>query len=346
MAEGLTPATIEELLTCSLCLELFREPKTLTCLHSFCKECLNEMTKTTNKYDSIVCPLCRDETAIPESGIEGLPTNFFIKNLLEVAELKSKNESLLCSNCEDGLKAMVRCIECDEFFCQKCLDAHNRLKTYQEHKVVDLKNLLSPTTSKEFHPAMKCADHDLACRFYCRTCNVLICRDCTVVDHPLATHSVANLKDVAEQCRERSLEAMGKAEKHIAHVKQVQHSCREKKEKLKTSVDTITAKLNEKKEHLIQQFIQTIEGRSSEMISQLEELMLDKVEQNERDEGQLESDLKRMGNYVLFMRNLLANGNDDEMMNMYDHLVRYVNDPDADHFEVVEERGKCIVYNI
>lgn len=260
MAEGLTPATIEELLTCSLCLELFREPKTLTCLHSFCKECLNEMTKTTNKYDSIVCPLCRDETAIPESGIEGLPTNFFIKNLLEVAELKSKNESLLCSNCEDGLKAMVRCIECDEFFCQKCLDAHNRLKTYQEHKVVDLKNLLSPTTSKEFHPAMKCADHALDCRFYCRTCNVLICRDCTVVDHPLATHSVANLKDVAEQCRERSLEAVGKAEKHIAHVKQVQHSCREKKEKLKTSVDTITAKLNGKKEHLIQQFIQTIEG--------------------------------------------------------------------------------------
>jgi hypothetical protein len=130
-------------------------------------------------------------------------------------------------------------------------------------------------------------------------------------------------------------------------------------------------------------------GRSSQMISQLEELMLDKVEQNERDEGQLESDLKRMGNYVLFMRNLLANGNDDEMMNMYDHLVRYVNDisgrnpfwldenneatptvslqPDAgddvvdnsvghlvttclgelviptlqaDHFELVEERGK------
>ena len=260
MAEGVAPASIEDLLTCSLCLELFKEPKTLTCLHSYCKDCLNEMIIKTKKYDSIPCPLCRDETEIPESGIEGLPTNFFIKNLLEVAELKSKNESLTCSNCDDGLKAIVRCVECDEFFCQECLDAHNRLKRYQEHKVVELKMLLSPTSAKQFHPAMKCLNHDLICNFYCRTCKMLVCRDCTVVDHPLASHSVANLRDVADLCRQRSREAIIKAEKHIAQVKQVQHTCREKNETLKASVDTITTKLNERRDYLIQQFTQTIEG--------------------------------------------------------------------------------------
>ena len=62
------------------------------------------------------------------------------------------------------------------------------------------------------------------------------------------------------------------------------------------------------------------------MISKLERAVQDKAVPNERDEGQLESDLKKMGNYVLFMRNLLDNGNDDEIMNMYDHLVRYVSD--------------------
>ena len=260
MAEGPAPTRIEELLTCSLCLELFREPKTLKCLHSYCKECLNELTRTSNKHDTLLCPLCRDETAIPKSGIEGLPTNFFIKNLLEVAELKSNNENLLCSNCEDGAKAIVRCLDCDQFFCQQCCDAHNRLKVYEEHKVVDLKNLLSPTLSKQFHPAMKCADHDLVCKFFCRTCNVLICRDCTVVDHHQSAHSVANLKDVARQCRERSEAALAKAEKHIANVKQVQQTYQKKKEKMKTSVETITAKVKERKEHLIQHFIQTIEG--------------------------------------------------------------------------------------
>lgn len=30
-------------LTCSVCLEYFKDPKTLTCQHSFCNECLKRM---------------------------------------------------------------------------------------------------------------------------------------------------------------------------------------------------------------------------------------------------------------------------------------------------------------
>ena len=37
-------------LTCPICLELFKTPKLLPCLHSFCKECLQDMVgKSTGK---------------------------------------------------------------------------------------------------------------------------------------------------------------------------------------------------------------------------------------------------------------------------------------------------------
>ena len=62
------------------------------------------------------------------------------------------------------------------------------------------------------------------------------------------------------------------------------------------------------------------------MITQLEQIISKQVDVTTRDERELESDLKRMNNYVLFMRNLMYSGNDDEMMTMYDNLVRYVND--------------------
>lgn len=325
MAEA--PAeTMEDLLTCSLCLELFKEPKTLTCLHSYCIECLKEMTKNNKVEVPITCPLCRDETTMPSEGIEGLPTNFFIKNMMDVMELRTKNENPQCSNCEDG-QANCRCMECEEFFCQQCLDAHNRLKTYQSHRVVDLEKLFSPASSKEFHPAMKCGTHEEVCRFYCRTCNVLICRDCTVLDHPRTEHTVANLKDIADQCREGFLEAIEKAEKHITKVKMVQDITRERRGKLAESLETMTTRLNRKKDYLIEQVSQSLESQVSGMLADVEQFVSNKIQQDEKDEKQQGSDLKRMGNYVLFMRNLLASGNDDEMMNMYEDLVRCLDDP-------------------
>ena len=49
---------IKELLKCSICLDLFIEPVTLNCQHSFCMNCINK----TNK---ISCPLCKANISIP-----------------------------------------------------------------------------------------------------------------------------------------------------------------------------------------------------------------------------------------------------------------------------------------
>lgn len=54
---------INKQMTCSVCLEVFKTPKMLPCLHSFCKECLEEVTKTCivetegKTLNSIMCSL-------------------------------------------------------------------------------------------------------------------------------------------------------------------------------------------------------------------------------------------------------------------------------------------------
>lgn len=316
---------IEELLTCSLCLDLFKEPKTLRCLHSYCVECLRKLTQ--NKEDKpITCPLCRDETVIPDEGIEDIPTNFFIKNMLDVVELKSKIENPQCSNCEEGLPAQCRCMDCEEFFCETCLAAHQRLKANVEHKILDLKKLLLPNSSKEFHPAMKCMKHQEVCKFYCQTCDVLVCRDCTVLDHTQPKHAVADLKDISDRYRDHFYEQMERAEKYIGKVENVQSITEQNKEELKKSVNKITSQLNARKDSLIEQVSETLEGQVSKMLAGIEEFVSVKMQQDEKEVKSLGSDLKRMRNYVLFMRHLLASGNDDEMMNMYEHLVCCLDD--------------------
>ena len=71
---------LEEQLTCSLCLDTFTDPRTLQCLHVFCKDCVNLAISG----QQLTCPNCRQVMPVPASGVAGLPAAFQIKCLLEI----------------------------------------------------------------------------------------------------------------------------------------------------------------------------------------------------------------------------------------------------------------------
>ncbi len=49
---------LKSLLECSICLETFEEPRTLLCLHSFCRKCLENFVDG-KRDDELNCPVCR-----------------------------------------------------------------------------------------------------------------------------------------------------------------------------------------------------------------------------------------------------------------------------------------------
>ena len=75
---------LEEQLTCPICLEQYRNPKTLPCHHSFCLDCLEEMVKRKTHKQVISCPTCRKRYRVPSDGLGGYATAFFINNLVDV----------------------------------------------------------------------------------------------------------------------------------------------------------------------------------------------------------------------------------------------------------------------
>jgi hypothetical protein len=77
MAESLR-YKFEEHLTCSVCLEPFKDPKVLPCLHSYCHVCIVKLAKNANS-NTINCPECR--LAVEVRKINSLqPTYFIIAN--------------------------------------------------------------------------------------------------------------------------------------------------------------------------------------------------------------------------------------------------------------------------
>ncbi|WAR17639.1 TRIM3-like protein, partial [Mya arenaria] len=82
---------VEEIITCSICMEIFNLPCVLPCQHTFCEHCLSSFIKdkTDRKKSNkkiVSCPLCRAVTVIKQAPYDGTA---FPKNLTVVALMDS-----------------------------------------------------------------------------------------------------------------------------------------------------------------------------------------------------------------------------------------------------------------
>ena len=264
---------IEEEITCSICGDLFTDPKTIPCLHTFCKQCIEKSIESNKKMASIVCcPLCR--TPLARDDISSVPTNFTINRLVEIfGKRKEQGKSLglreiKCSNCEDGLPAVTWCVECENSLCKHCNDAHQRMKAFKFHKTVSpqefVKNpkvVLSTPEKPEV-----CKSHDKqALDLYCKTCSSLICQDCALKDHPCETHDFDFIDDVVDEEREKIKQATASLKRLLERVrngiKRIEESDKE--------IDT-ESEANRRK-------IQGVYGEVYKLLKQQEEEALEKV---------------------------------------------------------------------
>ena len=132
---------IEEEITCSICGDLFIEPKTIPCLHTFCKQCIEKSIESNKKMASIVCcPLCR--TPLAQDNISSVPTNFTINHFVEIFRKQKKKAALQCSSCKDDLPAITWCIECENSLCEYCNDAHKRIGAFISHTTIAVEEFI------------------------------------------------------------------------------------------------------------------------------------------------------------------------------------------------------------
>ena len=203
---------IEEEITCSICGDLFTDPKTIPCLHTFCKQCIEKSIESNKKMASIVCcPLCR--TPLPRDDMSSVPTNFTINRLVEIfGKRKEADKSLQmkCGNCENRSSAVTWCVECETSLCQQCNDIHKMWKDFKSHKIVAVEEFVKNpklVLSTPEKPEV-CKSHTKqALDLYCKTCSSLICRDCTLKDHPRETHDFDFIDDVVDEEREKIKQA-------------------------------------------------------------------------------------------------------------------------------------------
>ena len=181
---------LEKEITCAVCQEHYTEPKILPCLHYYCKKCILKLALRTGSKQPISCPECREETTLPEGGVDQLKTAFFVnrfKSNFSVLQRVHGKVEVMCEECtESGDNAESFCRQCAVFICMECAKQHKRMKSFSSHEVVSLEDLKQgrarEIATKE-PPIKKCDVHEEPLIIFCSDCNSLICRDCTVIIH-------------------------------------------------------------------------------------------------------------------------------------------------------------------
>lgn len=130
----------QEELICSVCHELFERPRVLTCQHTFCESCLyqchlrsgtdgkRELVKSSDSQ-AVSCPECRQQTRLPDKGVEGLPRNFKLARLVEILSQHEKDIIRKTSVLGQQRVESNMLVRCDhhpskvlEYYCQDCRD--------------------------------------------------------------------------------------------------------------------------------------------------------------------------------------------------------------------------------
>ena len=220
-------------LVCAICKQFFSTPKLLRCLHSFCKSCLESLVTDTEEI--VVCPICSATRKLGSQGVNGLPVNFLVLSGLKNLNyaVQERKAPIMCGNCEDLAEATGRCDECAEFLCEKCIAAHRRVRVTREHEIIPLNEV---TTSVEVNSNLYDPDNCLAhngeeLTYYCQTCNKLICRDCTFVNHPKKSHAFELLKDASSKHRQEIWSLLRSIKMRTPFVKrallEIEEACRD-----------------------------------------------------------------------------------------------------------------------
>ncbi|XP_035990467.1 tripartite motif-containing protein 16-like isoform X2 [Fundulus heteroclitus] len=251
-----------ETLSCSICLDLLKDPVTIPCGHSYCMKCIKNFWDEEDQKGIHSCPQCR-ETFTPRPVLKKNTMFAALVEQLKKTGLQAAPadlcyagpEDVACDSCSGRkLKAIKSCLVCLASYCEKHLQPHYDSAAFKKHKLVE--------PSKNLQENI-CSRHDEVMKMFCRTDQKCICYLCSVDEHK-GHDTVSAAAERTERQRELEVRRENIQQRIQDREKDVK-LLQQELEAIKHSAD----KTVEDSEKIFTQLIRLIQKRSSDVKQQI-----------------------------------------------------------------------------
>ena len=306
---------LKEQVTCAICLDTFTDPKTITCLHTFCCDCLKKHALISQRNGKFRCPECQAEVDLPEANcFDKLPSSFHHKRLLSLLAVRQSGDGneISCGICKKKSAEISYCFECAKFMCSDCVNAHQLFINLTEgHKVTPVKQF----QPQDYEALMKrqsfCSQqyHEREIvRFFCLKCKLCVCQICIATDHK--THDVELLDKVADGEKVNILERAKKLKAKTKLYSDAIFKLEQTELELHTNITNAKHEVSQTAE----QIIAKIRESEREIITHLENTRECRLEMLNSAKTQVQSLLKQINQAVEFAEQLVQKSSSSDIM--------------------------------
>jgi len=296
---------------CSICTEVYTDPRVLPCVHTYCLKCIEAWSKDKQPGDKLACPLCRKEFTLSSNGVGDLPKNFLVANLLQVKELsivESKTSPCeACSGDEESESevrnvASVYCVECQMKICHTCERAHKAFKSTRSHKLAEIGDKIINTLYQSM-PLSYCDQHkDENLKIYCFECKMVVCMMCYIELHN--AHKCSDINKAEDDFRKQMMSDFDSIAAGIEKCREMLESLKMEKNDFTEQVTKTGIEISEKAEQL-KQMIDVHEEKLMNELSLMKQKRMKEIE-SLRDE--LERQLLSMETYKKYVDEVRQKG--------------------------------------
>ncbi|XP_061853292.1 E3 ubiquitin-protein ligase TRIM71 [Colius striatus] len=244
-----------------------------------------------------------------------------------------------CSSCDEGNAASSRCLDCQEHLCDNCVRAHQRVRLTKDHFIERFAAATGPAAGPTAPLALSppypaspynilsvfpdrasyCQHHDdEVLHFYCDTCSVPICRECTMGRH--VGHSFIYLQDALQDSRTLTIQLLADAQQgrqaiqlSIEQAQAVAEQVEMKAKVVQSEVKAVTTRHKK-----------ALEERECELLWKVEKIRQVKAKSLYLQVEKLRQNLNKLDNTISAVQQVLEEGRTMDILLARDRMLAQV----------------------